>query len=171
MKILITLDGSEFAETILQPITELAALSAAEVHIIEVVKPTASSTRWVQTPTDYPHALSQSMIAGVPGIQEALGKPVDSNLQYEERTRQAAEDYLGDIAARFFPKNTTNQVVLGEDPAEAILGYARREDVDLIAIATHGRTGLARMLMGSVAGKLLGAGAAPLFLVRPADLN
>ena len=101
------------------------------------------------------------MIAGTHSTQEALGRPADTNVQAEERTRQAAEDYLGSVAARFFPKNATNQVVFGEDPAEAILGYARRENVDLIAIATHSRPGLARMLMGSVAGKLLEAGAPP----------
>ncbi len=171
MKILITLDGSKFAEAILEPINELAASSAAEVHIIEVMKPTAGSTGWAQAPTDYPHALSQSMLAGVPGTQEALGRPADTQFQVEERTRQAAEDYLAGIAARFFPNNPTNHVVFGEDPAEAILGYARRENVDLIAIATHGRTGLARMLMGSVAGKLLNASVAPLYLVRPAGLH
>ena len=50
MKILITLDGSEFAEAIWEPITQLAAISAAEVHVIEVVKPPASSTGWTQAP-------------------------------------------------------------------------------------------------------------------------
>ncbi len=107
----------------------------------------------------------------MPGTQEALGRPADTQFQVEERTRQAAEDYLTGIAARFFPNNSTNHAVFGEDPAEAILGYARRENVDLIAIATHGRTGLARMLVGSVAGKLLNASVAPLYLVRPAGLH
>ncbi len=171
MKILITLDGSKFAEAILEPINELAALSAAEVHVIEVVKPTAGSTGWAQPPTDYPHALSESMMIGMPNTQEALGRPAGTRGQAEERTRQAAEDYLASVAARSFPTDTTRQVVFGEDPAEAILGYARRENIDLIAIATHGRTGLARMLMGSVASKLLEAGVAPLYLVRPADLH
>ncbi len=171
MKILITLDGSEFAEAILEPIKELAAISAAEVHVIEVVKPTAGPTGWTQGPPTDPHALGESVIAGAFGTREALGRPADTSVQADERTRQAAEDYLGSVSARFFPQDMTKQVVLGEDPAEAILGYARREKVDLIAIATHGRTGLARMLMGSVAGKLLEAGVAPLYLVRPADLH
>ncbi len=171
MKILITLDGSEFAEAILEPIKELAAISAAEVHVIEVVKPPAGSTGWAQAPSTDPHALGESVIAGAFGTQEPLGRPADTSVQAEERTRQAAEDYLGSVSARFFPHDMTREVVLAEDPAEAILGYARREKVDLIAIATHGRTGLARMVMGSVAGKLLEAGVAPLYLVRPADLH
>ncbi len=171
MKILITLDGSEFAEAILEPVKELASISAADVHLIEVVKPTAGSSGWTQGPATDPHALGESVIAGAFGTQEALGKPADTRTQAEERTRQAAEDYLGSVTAQFFPKSSAKQVVFGVDPAEAILGYARREDVDLIAIATHGRTGLARMLMGSVAGKLLEAGVAPLYLVRPTDLH
>ncbi len=171
MKILITLDGSKFAETILEPINELAATSAAEVHVIEVVKPTAGSSGWTQGPATDPHALGESVIAGSFGTQEALGRSADISAQADERTRQTAEDYLGSVSARFFPQDTIREVVLGEDPAEAILGYARRENVDLIAIATHGRTGLARLMMGSVAGKLLEAGGVPLYLVRPADLH
>jgi nucleotide-binding universal stress UspA family protein len=46
---------------------------------------------------------------------------------------------------------TTIDVVVGEKIAESITDYARREKADLIAIATHGRGGLARVLRGSVA--------------------
>ena len=62
------------------------------------------------------------------------------------------------------------RAVMGENPAEEIVNYASREKVDLIAIATHGRTGLAKMMMGSVAGELLKARVAPLFMVRPEGL-
>ena len=62
-------------------------------------------------------------------------------------------------------------MVVAEDPAEQILNHAREEEVDLIAMATHGRTGLARLLMGSVAHNLLQARVAPLMLVRPGELH
>ena len=46
---------------------------------------------------------------------------------------------------------TTIDVVVGEKVGDAVTDYARREGADLIAIATHGRGGLARVLRGSVA--------------------
>ena len=71
---------------------------------------------------------------------------------------------------RFFARGVEKMVVMGDDPAKEIADYARREKVDLIAIATHGRTGLARLTMGSVAGELLKARVAPLFMIRPDGL-
>ena len=68
-----------------------------------------------------------------------------------------AEEYLDDVAARFFPGGAVKKVVVGQNPAEEIANYASEEKVDLIALATHGRTGLARVMMGSVAGELLKA--------------
>ena len=84
---------------------------------------------------------------------------------------QQAEDYLAHISESFFSGGAQRAVLWGEDAAEEILDYAGQQKVDLIAMATHGRTGLARMLMGSVASKLLQARAAPLFMVRPEALN
>jgi nucleotide-binding universal stress UspA family protein len=43
------------------------------------------------------------------------------------------------------------ELVTGGDPAEAITGYANAHDVDLIAVTTHGRTGIRRLALGSVA--------------------
>lgn len=59
----------------------------------------------------------------------------------------------------------------GEDAAEALLEFAREQQVDLIAVATHGRSGLARMVMGSVADALLRSQVAPVYLVRPEALK
>ena len=51
-------------------------------------------------------------------------------------------------------------------PAEEIVDYADKEDINLIIMATHGRTGLSRWALGSVAEKVLRAGTTPLLLVR-----
>jgi nucleotide-binding universal stress UspA family protein len=96
---------------------------------------------------------------------------VETSAQAVERTRCMAKDYLHSVSTRHFHGEAKTEVVVGEDPAEEILDYIRREKVDLVAMATHGRTGLARLLLGSVAAKLLGARAAPLFLVRPHKLH
>ena len=170
MKILITLDGSQFAEAILEPIGKLAAFPGVDLHLIEVVS-ASTPAGMIRSPSSDPHSLGVSVVAGELDSQSTRGTAAETNMQADERTRQAAGDYLRHVSATFFSDNATREVVLGEDPAEAILNYARREQVDLIAIASHGRTGLARMIMGSVAEKLLEASVAPLYVMRPGNLK
>jgi nucleotide-binding universal stress UspA family protein len=57
------------------------------------------------------------------------------------------------------------------DPAEEIIRYAEKEKVDLIVMATHGHTGLARLVFGSVAGRVVASGICPVMLVRPDGLK
>jgi nucleotide-binding universal stress UspA family protein len=140
MKILIPLDGSKFAEAVLKPAAALAAAARAEVHLIEVVRPSETKDVWPEVPSSNP------------------------------KLYRAAEKYLNGIGQQFFPDGATSKIVINEYPAKEILDYARREKVDLIAIATHGRTGLARIMLGSVAGELLKAHVAPIFMVRPEGL-
>lgn len=59
-------------------------------------------------------------------------------------------------------------VVLVGHPAEVIVDYADKEHIDLIIIATHGRSGIRRWTLGSVAEKVLRAGSTPVLLVRAA---
>lgn len=58
-------------------------------------------------------------------------------------------------------------VVRFGEPAEEIVAYAEETNVDLIAMATHGRTGLKRLMLGSVAERVLLSSPVPLLLVRP----
>jgi nucleotide-binding universal stress UspA family protein len=57
------------------------------------------------------------------------------------------------------------------DPAEEIVRYAEKENVDLIIMATHGHTGLARLVLGSVAARVVASSVAPVLLVRPERLK
>jgi nucleotide-binding universal stress UspA family protein len=59
------------------------------------------------------------------------------------------------------------RIVISERPADAILAEAEGEGVAFIAMATHGRSGLSRMLMGSVAGQVQQGTRIPLLLYRP----
>ena len=63
-----------------------------------------------------------------------------------------------------------NTIVQFGNPAERIVSYARRPEIDLIVMATHGRTGLRTVIFGSVAGRVLFSGARPVLLVRPGKL-
>jgi nucleotide-binding universal stress UspA family protein len=87
----------------------------------------------------------------------------------EDRTREA-RTYLEDVARRLRQKDSdihvSVDVRMGE-PDTGIIEAATERFADLIIMATHGRTGLSRMTVGSVAGNVLRKGGTPLLLVRP----
>jgi nucleotide-binding universal stress UspA family protein len=89
--------------------------------------------------------------------------------EVEDRTREA-RTYLEDVARRLRQKDSdihvSVDVRMGE-PDTSIIEAATERFADLIIMATHGRTGLSRMTVGSVAGNVLRKGSAPLLLVRP----
>jgi len=178
MKILITLDGSKFAEEVLAPAAELAARSGAEVHLLEVVRePGTYPVRSDSYSPTFEEALRAEYHwpwgapMASPEHPVERGVAVETATQAGLRTYTVAKDYLDGVARRFFHGQVKTEVLMGHDPAEEIMSYARNYKADLIALATHGRTGLARMLMGSVAHRLLRAQVAPLFLVRPHKLH
>ncbi len=86
-------------------------------------------------------------------------------LQVLDREDASAVQYLTEQAGKVAGKQRSR--VLRGDPAEAILRAAGEESADLIAISTHGRSGLARWLFGSTATKLLEAATVPVLFVRP----
>jgi nucleotide-binding universal stress UspA family protein len=98
--------------------------------------------------------------------------PFDEELQ---TLRETAEAYLRDVRLRleadgleFFQIDV--EVRTGE-PASEIVGIATEKQADLILMATHGRTGLERVVLGSVAGTVLRSSSVPLVLVRPPKLR
>ena len=86
-------------------------------------------------------------------------------LQVMDKEEAAAVQYLGDQAQKL-AGSVRSRVVQG-DAASAILSTADDEKADLIAISTHGRSGLRRFLFGSVATKLLEASKVPVLFLRP----
>jgi nucleotide-binding universal stress UspA family protein len=140
-QILVTLDGSKAAEEILRPVTEVATLTGARVLLVKVVAPL--------------------LIEGGHGSRhddEAHGPTLLDELRQEQRSELAkAEAYLASVAARLVSAGLTlrSRVLLAEKPAVAILREAEIAGADMIALATHGRRGLPRLLIGSVADKLI----------------
>jgi len=88
-------------------------------------------------------------------------------LQVMEKEEQVAGEYLEDQVGKLGGKAGSR--VLQGDAAEAILSCAENEGADLIAISTHGRSGLRRFLFGSVATKLLEASPVPVLFLRPKE--
>ena len=85
----------------------------------------------------------------------------------EVKVVREAEDYLKKIEDRLKAKGfkVDSHVRYGND-AEEILDHAAQKDIDMIAMTTHGRSGVKRFLIGSVAEKILRHSPKPIFLVR-----
>jgi nucleotide-binding universal stress UspA family protein len=144
-QILVPLDGSALAEEALQPAAALARAWSAELALLQVVTP-------VLTVTD-----------------PALPPPSAYDAEFTTLSRDAAQDYLDDIAERLRGEGlrVTGAAVVGWNTVDTILEVARPERVALIAIATHGRGGLRRLALGSVADKLVRAADVPVLVHRP----
>src|SRR5262249_24290411 len=140
-RVLVPLDGSPFAEQVLPPATALGAVMKAEHTLLRVVPPLL--------PGDYD--LGGTPLVGLPGSRLAQLKAI------QEESEEEAAAYLERLAARHCEQGLSmhTRVVCYDKPAVGILEEAGRLGADLIALATHGRGGLARLLLGSVADKVL----------------
>jgi nucleotide-binding universal stress UspA family protein len=96
---------------------------------------------------------------------------VTLNQQLVDEARERAQTYLDDVAGglRDDGLQVETHVTVEPQPATGIVSYARDERFDLVAMATHGRGGVSRALLGSVADKVLRGGHAPTLVVRPAE--
>jgi nucleotide-binding universal stress UspA family protein len=159
--ILVPLDGSPLAEEILKTVLPLGACMRAEYTLLRVVEP-----------------------ATIPVVDPAFVAAAPVATAVISSQQETARAYLRQLAVRLRGEPGAGTVhacvVLDPEPAEAILGFLGREPgaagcpdprhpVDLIALATHGRSGLSRLLHGSVAARLLKHTTVPLFFQRPAD--
>jgi nucleotide-binding universal stress UspA family protein len=151
--ILIPLDGTPLAEQILEPAIALGEAMGAEYTLLRVSRPVAT--------IHYPPE----------GAREAkLPEEMRQQLErVETKARLTAEEYLYEMAQRLRGRllRVHTKVVDEDQPALAVLEMAQKLPVSLIAMQTHGRRGLSRLVLGSVADKVLRGAAAPLLLQRP----
>ncbi len=81
--------------------------------------------------------------------------------------KKSAKDYLDEVAKGIkFKGNIKTELISAEAEAEAIADYATKNDVDLIVIATHGRSGISRWMWGSVADRVLRSTCVPVLMIR-----
>jgi nucleotide-binding universal stress UspA family protein len=154
--ILLPLDGSALAEQILGPAADLAELMAADLTLLRVIHPV------LPMKGTFPGATVQQRVqALITQIEEA-----------QEALRQEALRYLEGVAQRLRGRSlgVRTKVVAEHQPATAVLHEAAvsSPDTDLIALETHGRRGLSRLLLGSVADKVLRGSLVPVLVQRPA---
>lgn len=140
--ILVPLDGSPRAETILPYVEELALGRKSKVVLLQVIEP---STTMV-TPYDM-----------VPYYDAELA----------ERIVAEAQNYLAGRQGEFREKGIDAETLVVQGAVvRTILDVADQKDANLIAMASHGRTGMARVFYGSVAAGVLHSADRPLLLVR-----
>jgi universal stress protein A len=141
-RILLPTDFSEYSAAAAKYVCELAAKFDAEVHLL--------------------HAL-ETHLSSVPGFGMGLALPT-----YVEESKAAA---LKSLARVLDPKWSAGrkvvQAVVEGSPKVEIIRYARAHDIDLIVITTHGRSGLAHVIIGSIAESIVRTAPCPVLTVRP----
>jgi nucleotide-binding universal stress UspA family protein len=109
------------------------------------------------------HVLQDIMVLAPPDPTGVYGLPAN----YEDRIRAAAEAALTALPDQIWPGRHRVVRALRQGSAFAeIVRYARENEIDLIVIGTHGRTGLAHVLLGSVAEKVVRKADCPVLTVR-----
>jgi nucleotide-binding universal stress UspA family protein len=142
--ILVPLDGSELSECGLSHVKAIAGgLNVPDVVLFMVYEPLPRSQLAAYTPSDFFEKAEQD---GKKYAQEYLSKKAN-----ELRTSGINATIAFDVG----------------NPAEKILDYARKNGADLIIMSTHGRSGVARWAMGSVADKVLRHSVVPVLTVAP----
>ena len=137
-KVLIPLDGSGVAESILD-----SALLTRDMDLV--------------------------FLRVVPFAAGPVRKYVPESDHMAAEAKQEAESYLAGVVARFagWSRQVASHVILDARVAKAITDYAAELDADLIAMATHGRGGVARAVLGSVADQVMRTSTVPVLLFPP----
>jgi nucleotide-binding universal stress UspA family protein len=155
-KLLIPLDGSSFGNAILPHATALASLLSTEVTLVAVMQPILAL------------AATAADVAGPSGAVIPLNVHEDDpEARQTEVAKRALEDTAASLRSRGLAVRT--EVLVDGQPARAIVDYARRNGLDAIAMTTHGRGALKRIVAGSVSQRVLRTSHLPMLMYRPSD--
>jgi nucleotide-binding universal stress UspA family protein len=139
-KILVPLDGSELAKGALDQAEKLAETFDAEIILFQVVP-----------------------------FMPIYGSPeLVTPLIVDEKQRESAEKYLLNLAEDMKKRGfkVTSMVRTGQQVAAEIIDFAKESGVDLIVMCTHGRSGITRWVLGSVAHKVITRAETPILLIH-----
>jgi nucleotide-binding universal stress UspA family protein len=139
-KILVPLDGSELAKKALDHAEKLAKTFDAEIILFQVVP-----------------------------FMPIYGSPeLVTPLIVDEKQKEAAEKYLADLAEDIKKRGlkVSTMVKTGQQVAVEIIDFAKETRADLIVMCTHGRSGITRWVLGSVAHKVLTRAETPILLIH-----
>jgi nucleotide-binding universal stress UspA family protein len=145
-KIMVPLDGSKLAECVFPHLeTVVKGCESPEVIVVQAVEPLS-----------------------VPYGREVLQfTSLEQVKAFETHQKVEAEKYLKEVVARLRKTgvNAKADVIYGK-AGEGLSDYATKNDVDLVIIATHGRSGISRWVWGSVADRLVRSVCVPVLMVR-----
>jgi nucleotide-binding universal stress UspA family protein len=140
-RILVPLDGSSLAETAIGDAVSVGEATGAELVLLQAIQP-------------------------ITELLETNGHPLYVDEQVDRRRARALE-YLDRVRHRIGGHVTRTRVAVEMGaPADVILDYVRANDIDLVVMATHGRSGVKRWVLGSIADKVLRGASGPVLLVR-----
>ena len=143
-RVLVPLDGSKVSEESLPHVKAIAlGCSVPEVILLMVVEPVLN-----------PEA----------AIDARSGRELIAQVEKENKAK--AQSYVNGIGEKLKKEGINSQVVLLTGrPADEILAYAEKHDADLIIMSTHGRSGVSRWFLGSVAERVVRHSPVPVLLV------
>jgi nucleotide-binding universal stress UspA family protein len=147
-KIMVPLDGSELAECVMPHVEAITTgCKITNVVFVRVVAPI-------------------QLLVKLPA-QGELGFQEKDHREMEEQRKKAAKAYLKKIVQKTALEGAVlSYEVLEGKVAETLAHWAEQHDVDLIIIASHGRSGVSRWVMGSVADRLLRSVCVPVMMIR-----
>jgi len=168
-KVMVPLDGSQFAECSLEHLRAIAiGCHVVEVVLFRVVEPLSSNEtadlamargKFIvrQEREDRTQLIAQSDVDYSNDVLERMGT-----------NKAEAEDYISRIVQKLVKEGIAarGEVVNGR-AAESILDYAEKNNVDLIIMSTHGRSGASRWAFGSVADKVVRSSVIPVLSISP----
>jgi nucleotide-binding universal stress UspA family protein len=148
--ILLPLDGSSYAETAIPYAIELARAFDSDIHLLRIVN----------TPAAY-SMMSRHMDAAI--TAESLDQIISS-------MREEAKTYIDGITEQLSKQGVSvKPKVLDGYPGEQLIEYERHGFFQLVVMATAGRSGVSRVVFGSVAERILKMGRSPVMMLRPSD--
>ncbi len=144
-RILVPLDGSELAECVLPHVEAIAkGCGVNEIVALIAIEPV------------YLFA------------DEGGGTATVDVVKLQNMREESAASYLKEVAGKLQARNmNVRTAMLKGNAADVIVDFARNNGVDLIAMATHGRSGISRWVWGSTAEKILRSATVPVLMVRP----
>jgi nucleotide-binding universal stress UspA family protein len=147
-KILVPLDGSQLAECVLPHVEAIASGCQVQhivlARVVEPYEPVRGKAYYSLLPEDF-----------------------KEDWKWVEEGKSAADKYLNDIAGRLRGggRDVESRVLVGR-AAETLAEFASKEGIDLVVIATHGRSGVSRWVMGSTADRIMRSACVPVLMVR-----
>ncbi len=144
-KVMVPVDGSGLAECVLPHVEAITkGCGVEEVIFVRVVEP-----------------FELTSVRGNPYFSEEQVKQIDA------RSEEAAKEYMDNLVSGLdYGKVNIRAEVLTGKAAENLVDYAKKNGVDLIVTATHGRSGVSRWVMGSVTDRVVRSSSVPVLTVR-----